>query len=212
MTSRRLVHSKIITKYHTSNDLVTIQDGDYNIQVGYTGFSIALSLNDLTKLNTEGYVHTNNEVNTLPSIPVVSGNRIMVLSTSSYQTRLLHVCTPNDPPPAAIQNTVSTILQAYLTKQVNIPTIVNVDMSKAMVPVITDSTGKTYMSTSKHKVLYVDDPIEAQATIMASTIPFPEHLVDKGKAFITASTDPDTHKPGEYFIFLKDKFIDVFEQ
>lgn len=194
---------KVKTKYHTSTTILRLTAGNKQVFLGKTGFGIAIDPYDVESLPQVGYVHINNQVVSLPAIPVVCKERLLVVSTAITSVGVSSAS-------ALVTPEATHILNNKLSNSIKIPAITNVDMSKCMVPVLTDDHGKSYMSTPSHKVLYVNDALEAQATIMQVTIPLSEELLDLGRQFVRAVLSPDTENPEDYYIYLKDRFINVF--
>lgn len=194
---------KVKTHHHTSTPIHRLTVGKKNVFLGTTGFGIAIDPYDVGNLAEHGYLHLNNQVVSLPAIPIVHKERLLVISTG-IEAVLHQTPTPLVTP----QSTY--IVNQMASNAARLPSIVDVDMARCMVPVVTDDTGKVYMSTTTHKVLYVNDVLEAQATIMQVTLPLPDELLDLGRRFVRAVLAPDTPDKEDFYIYMKDRFINVF--
>lgn len=185
----------------TSNDLVRIQRGKFTIHAGVTGFGNILTIAELKDLANTGFVNINGFVTGIPAIPIVTPSRVIVVSTSDYKERVFE--------PDMSNPDITLVLGMLNNNEITPSPISNMDLSKAMAPVITDVFGREYMSSSTHKGFFVTGLVDAQATVMQSALPFPKDLIPKAKRYLRARMGVDALD--QAYIYTKDNFINVLE-
>lgn len=169
--------------------------------MGRSGYPAVYNKEHIQQI-VHGYIGVNKFILPLPAIPVVIDNTAAVLPSMPTMHRM---------PDSHIKDFGLDAIEVanFLSDMPKLPNLLNVDMSTNLAAVITDDLGRKYNFTTASRVLYCNDSIDAQATLMSSAIPLPDDCLDLAISSVKLSLGEKD--PGTVFIYLKDKFVDVYE-
>lgn len=206
MSKIQIQYVKVKCAQTVSGTVAKVMQGNSMTFIGNSSLPLVYKPSEIDKVSTS-FVHTNNQALPLPAIPIVMGEKVMIVPVVCDIK--CHVRYSSNVLPAKILKLTTALVDYNTTTGLKLPKIVTVDASNKLSPVVTDSLGRQYHTAGKVHIMYTNDAIEAQAAVMSSTIPLDAALVSRAKSYLKLLLP--NKEPGTTFIYQKDRFIDVFD-
>jgi hypothetical protein len=190
----------------SSDTIVCVNKANRKILVGSSNLPAIYKPSAMDQ-TVKGYEHASGIILPLPSIPIIIDNKVVSLSVQKHtMTSKRYV---EQKLSKKLADLSARVLSYGIDNLFKTPKAFTFDASSMLSLAVKDSSGRKYNSGSADKVLYAHDIIDAQATIMQVLYPLPEESLSAAIDYCRlVLADPS---PGKTFIYLPDRFIDVYE-